>query len=77
MQTSQGFCGGMLRGVPSGANLPMRGPEIDQHGEAGAAGDGVHDARGIGVVIAEDAHHPAGRVPAPGGVDDPGAPSRA
>ena len=26
MQTSQGFCGGMLRGVPSALNLPMRGP---------------------------------------------------
>ena len=27
MQTSQGFCGGMLRGVPSALNLPMARPE--------------------------------------------------
>ena len=72
MQTSQTFCGGMLRGVPSARNLPMRGPEVDEHGEAGAAGDGMHHAGGVGVVIAEQLHHPAGRMPAPGGVDDPG-----
>ncbi len=28
MQTSQGFCGGILRGVPSARNLPMRGPRL-------------------------------------------------
>ena len=28
MQTSHGFCGGMLRGVPSARNLPMRGPRL-------------------------------------------------
>ena len=31
MQTSQGFCGGMLRGVPSGAELSDARAEIDQH----------------------------------------------
>jgi hypothetical protein len=28
MQTSQTFCGGMLRAVPSARNLPMRGPRL-------------------------------------------------
>ena len=65
MQTSQGFCGGMLRGVPSGRELADARAEVDQDREAGAAGDRMHDARGIGIVIAEQLHHPAGRSASP------------
>ena len=45
--------------------------ENDQKGKGRAAGDGVHDAGGIGIMIAPQLHHPALRMPAPGGVEDP------
>src|SRR5665809_61374 len=56
-----------IRGKPSES-----WPKNNKDAEGGATADGMDHARGIGVVIAEQLHHPTIEMPAPGRVDNPG-----
>ena len=56
----------------AGAEFSDPGTENNQHTERATAGNGVDDAGGVGIVITQQLDHPAGSVPAPGRVNNPG-----
>ena len=53
------------------AEFPQAGPQHDEHRQCRATGDRMNDARCIGVMIAQQPHHPAQRMPSPSRIEDP------